>query len=244
VQEDYWVSLPEKGVFAIADGLGAGGGGQHAARIGCEASSAFLVRNSGDSDATLPFILRRYFTLEANMVFNALIHANRELGNHNRKLDISRRGGASVMTALVDRGYVALGSAGLCSARLYQGEGAPVLLNRPRSYRNLVHPGLEHSGYREAQSALGDIPMMALGFHEDFEPEILEFKVRQGDWLVLHTDGVSVETEKVILRARKEAAQGAAGEQVMSLLQSDLRRAVSPEDSLGVDNASILMVFF
>jgi serine/threonine protein phosphatase PrpC len=241
-QEDFLVSMPEKGVFSIGDGLGAGGAGQMAAQIGCEASASFLVRNSGDSDATLPFILRRYFTLEANMVFNSLIHANREICNFNRTRDISRKGGASVLTAFVERGFVALGTAGLCSARLYRGDQPPALLNRPRGYRNLENPTEELAGFLDAQAVHGDVPMMALGLHDEFEPEVFEFKVRSGDWLLLHTDGVPARVARLISEARREVEQGNESERVLEGLQSSLRGALSgPEVS---DNASILLAFF
>ena len=84
--------------------------------------------------------------------------------------------------------------------------------------------------------------MMALGLYEDFEPEVFEFKVRSGDWLLLHTDGVPARVEELISGARREVEQGMDSSRVLESLQAALRGALGEP---GVsDNASILLAFF
>jgi serine phosphatase RsbU (regulator of sigma subunit) len=84
--------------------------------------------------------------------------------------------------------------------------------------------------------------MMSLGLHEEFEPEIFEIKVRSGDWLFLHTDGVPSQAAQLISAARREAEQGGDPAQVLESLQATLKVALGgPEVS---DNASILLIFF
>src|SRR6185437_14086246 len=84
VQEDYAIADSTKGIFILADGFGGGGPGAAASKEACEAVKQFLFREAGDRDATLPFVLRSYFSLAGNVLFNALIFANRKLIGGNR----------------------------------------------------------------------------------------------------------------------------------------------------------------
>jgi serine/threonine protein phosphatase PrpC len=221
-QEDFNLALPEKGVFVVADGFGSSGAGARASRVACEAAANFLVRNSGDSDATLPFVMRRYFSLEANMVFNSLIHANRELTAANRDKSISRRGGASVLAALVERDFLAMAGAGVCSVRLFRGGEDPVLLNRPKTYMSLR------------------------GLYEDFEPEVLELHAEPGDWVLLHTDGLSRRQLETCVEARANWLSGGEQEVLLSRLKSTLSRSASEPagKTQFADNTSFLLLFF
>ncbi len=244
-QEDFNLALPEKGVFVVADGFGSSGAGARASRVACEAAANFLVRNSGDSDATLPFVMRRYFSLEANMVFNSLIHANRELTAANRDKSISRRGGASVLAALVERDFLAMAGAGVCSVRLFRGGEDPVLLNRPKTYMSLRGPN-GHGGLANADSGRQDIPLMALGLYEDFEPEVLELHAEPGDWVLLHTDGLSRRQLETCVEARANWLSGGEQEVLLSRLKSTLSRSASEPagKTQFADNTSFLLLFF
>jgi serine phosphatase RsbU (regulator of sigma subunit) len=39
---------------------------------------------------------------------------------------------------------------------------------------------------------------MAMGISEDLEPEIFEYRVRPGDWLLFHTDGLGSAAHEAI----------------------------------------------
>ena len=220
-QEDAVSNWMDKGVFTLADGFGSGGVGRHAAQLAVESMSSFLVRNSGDLDATLPFVLRRYFSLCGNMAFNALIHANRELLSRNKKAPLAEAGGASAIAALLDDDFLAVASVGVCSARLFRGEAAPQLLNRPRTYQQLRNPSVD-AGLDPSGVARVDIPMMALGVHEHFEPEVFEVHVQKGDWILLHSDGLTPRLLKelqVIYRSATSSAGFDAEKSITRLLR-------------------------
>jgi serine/threonine protein phosphatase PrpC len=211
-QEDHALSVQEKGIFVVADGFGGPLPGAQASKTACEAVRSFLVKEAGDREATLPFVLRSYFSLAGNVLFNALVHANHKVGIMNKGKDVHERGGASVLAGYLDGDLLALANVGGCTAwMLRQGKGAELVT--PRTYGRLCNP-FESDHGEELK-----VPLMALGMTEDLEPEIFEYRVRAGDWLLFHTDGLTAE-----LRARIAAIQlrglppAQAAEEVISLL--------------------------
>lgn len=196
-QEDFVLAQKERGLFVVADGFG-GAGGTRAARGACESVLGFLEKEAGDLDATLPFVLRRYYSLAGNVLFNALVHANRKVvaGNHGKSANA--KGGASVLAAYLDADLFALANVGGCSAWLLR-EGKITELAIPRTYARLLDP---FAADPEPDYA---IPLMAMGMTEDLEPEIVEFRVRPGDWILLQTDGIRTEIREEFQRLQVEA---------------------------------------
>ena len=179
------------------------------------------------------------------MVFNSLIHANRELTSANRGQSVSRRGGASALAAVVERDFLALAGAGLCSARLFRGTEDPVLINRPHSYISMRRPRKE-AGLAVSDSKMQDVPLMALGLYDDFEPEILELHAEPGDWVMLHTDGISPNQMQACVEARAEWLTGGDPAGLLSRLQESLSRGgdAAGTRSEMTDNSSFLLLFF
>lgn len=191
-QEDHSLVLPSKGIFVLADGFGGPLPGSEAAEGACEAVHGFLHKEAGDRDATLPFELKSYFSLAGNVLFNALIHANQKLLNANKNRNVHEKGGASVLAGFLDGDLLALANVGACSARIFRG-GKSTELVVPRSYGRLLDPFAGSSSSSESR-----IPLTALGMAPDLEPEIIECRVRPGDWLVLYSDGFDEEAGRQI----------------------------------------------
>jgi PPM family protein phosphatase len=213
-QEDHLLSVQEKGIFVVADGFGGPMPGASAAKAACEAVRGFLVKEAGDEDATMPFVLRSYFSLAGNVLFNALIHANRKVRALNRGKSVHERGGASVIAGYMDGDLLALANVGGCSAWLIR-EGLGVELVTPRTYGRLSDPfEAEQGGFEE-----GRVPLMSIGVAEDLEPEIFEYRVRPGDWLFFQTDGISADARSGIVALQKEGlAAPQASDALISLL--------------------------
>lgn len=183
-QEDFVLSDAEKGIFVLADGFGGPNPGVGASKAACESVKHFLFKEAGDRDATMPFVLRSYFSLAGNVLFNALIFANRKVLQLNQKKNVHEKGGASLIAGYLDGDLLALANVGVCSALLMR-EGESRELVVPRNYGKLADP------FAAGGDAGIDAPLMALGMAEDLEPEIFEYRVRPGDWLILFSDGVS-----------------------------------------------------
>lgn len=198
IQEDFVLAKRERGLYVVADGFGGSEAGVRASKTACESVLGFLEKEAGDLDATLPFVLRRYYSLAGNVLFNALIHANRKVIDQNKGKSANAKGGVSVIAAYLDEDLFALANVGGCSAWLMR-DGKLVELVVPRTYARLLDPFTVDPNPDHA------IPLMAMGLTEDLEPEIVEFRVRTGDWLLLQTDGVRSEIREEFQRLQYES---------------------------------------
>ena len=233
VQEDQILASRERGIFILADGFGGPVAGVRAAKIACDEVRNFLFKEAGDRDATLPFELRSYFSLAGNVLFNALIHANRKVWGQNTAVGVNERGGASVVAGFVDDDLLAIANVGACSAWLYRG-GEMRELVIPRTLARMRDPMGGAAASPELQ-----IPLMALGMGEDLEPEIFEYRIQPGDWLLFQTDGVGPSAREEVGRlAQTYIRKGPPAETALNELNRILR-----EDS-NSDNYSVSLVIF
>jgi PPM family protein phosphatase len=199
-QEDFVIGKKERGLFVVADGFGGSPAGLAAARTACDSVLNFLEREAGDLEATLPFVLRSYFSLAGNVLFNALIHANRSVFNMNKGKTSNERGGTSCVAGFIDEDLMALANVGGCSVFLMR-DGKMRELVTPRTYARLRDPLSEDPQYDQA------IPLMSMGMSEDLEPEIIEFRVKKGDWLLLQTDGIRSEMRHALLELQRQGVK-------------------------------------
>lgn len=183
LNEDAYLVVPERQLFGIADGFGGTGVGDVAAKRCLEDVRHFVEHGLGDSEVTLPFVYRSYYTSGANLVFNAFLYANNQLYQNNKQRHINGRGGASVAFVFFEGRHMTLANVGICSAYLVRRGRAQGLI-KPRSYNALkgVFPGSWNPKWA--------FPTMAMGQASDLEPEIIELKIERGDLIVLATDGV------------------------------------------------------
>ena len=223
--EDFVLVDNQRGVFAVADGFGGKGLGNQAAKIACDATAEFLKREGGDEDATLPFEMRKYYSLTANILLNAVLHASR------RVFQSKRVAGCSLVSAYVEFNHCAIASIGTCSATLVR-EGKSQRIVVPQSYGRFLDPTNE-SWVSGADGM--DAPMMALGVQEDIEPQLVEFRLHPGDLLVLHSDGFSVDLQDQAIQAW--VSQDTATERFGAL--KELLESADFED-----NSSILLINF
>ena len=54
---------------------------------------------------------------------------------------------------------------------------------------------------------------MAVGLADDLEPEIVEYRVKPGDWLLLATDGLSLQARSEIIAVQKQGLRSSEGAQ-------------------------------
>ena len=183
LNEDAYLAVPERQLFGVADGFGGSGAGDTAAKQCLEDVKFFVDNGLGDSEVTLPFVYRDYYTAGANLVFNAFLYANARLYEQNKLKHINGRGGASAMFVFFDGDHMTLAHAGLCNAILVR-RGRVQTLVKPRSYNAArgVFPG--------SWNAQWAFPLMAMGQSKDLEPEIQELRVEKGDILILSSDGI------------------------------------------------------
>lgn len=183
VNEDAYLAVPERQLFGVADGFGGNGIGDATAKKCLEDVKYFVEHGLGDSEVTLPFIYRRYYTAGANLIFNAFLYANQQLFAQNKTRHINGRGGASMMFVFFEGRHMTLANVGVCNAFLVR-RGRVQQLVRPRSYNMLK------GTFQGSHNPKWAFPTMAMGQSNDLEPEIFEFGVEKGDLIIMATDGV------------------------------------------------------
>ncbi len=228
VQEDHGVVNIERGIFVTADGFGGGDAGIKTAKLACEGILEFLQKEAGDSDATLPFVLKRYYSLPGNIVFNAVLHANRKVLFENRNQSSNQKGGASLLAGFLSDSFLALANVGVCSAWLVR-KGKLTQLVKPRSYSSIINP------FTIDPVEGADSPMMAVGMVEELEPEIFECQIEPGDWVFLQTDGIDEEIRNKIMELHHSGLEGRG-------LQDSLKSVV--EAASNKDNSLISLMIF
>lgn len=184
IQEDAFLSQPERGLFVVADGFGGSGPGVEASKLACESVARFLEKEARDRDATLPFTLKSYYSLAGNVLLNSIIFANEKIRSHFKGKTSNARGGASVTAAFLDEDTLAFANFGSCRVDLIR-RGEWKELVTPRSYARLLDP----TGGSDSKAGF-QFPLVALGLLEEIEPEVFEMRVEAGDWVILRTDGL------------------------------------------------------
>jgi serine/threonine protein phosphatase PrpC len=217
VQEDFAAFNDQKGIFALADGFGGRTSGPESSRAACESVLKFLQKEAGDLEATLPFVLRAYFSLAGNVLFNSVLHANQAVMRLNKGKSVNERGGASLIAGFLDGNLLALANVGVCSAHLLR-EGRAADLVIPRSYARLVDP------FSVVPSPESAMPLTALGMTEDLEPEIFEYRLSSGDWLILKTDGFGEDILSALAGLQSQGVDSAR-------VQETLKAAILKENS-------------
>jgi len=200
--QDAYLSRPEIGLWAVADGMGGHTSGQHASRATVDALAGL------EPCAAFPELVRS--------VRDTLCEVNRYL------VSLSQRGasptviGTTVVVLLVREGT------GLC---MWAGDSR---LYRLRDGR-LEQLTVDHSEANapDADPTLGqsNVITRALGGLDELELDQLTFDVRAGDRFLLCSDGLYRDATAADLQAR--LAGGDAATRVAELLQRTLQGAAS-----------------
>jgi len=215
-EEDAVAFNSEKGIFIVSGGFGGPTAGKKVAEISCEGVKEFLEHEGGDLDATLPFVLRKYYSLSGNIVFNSILHANQKIYSYNKDKNVHEKGGSSLVAAYLEGDLLSLANVGVTTAWLVR-NGSIRQLIYPRSYGWLLDPFNKVSDQKTVHS----VPLMSLGTTQDLEPEIIEVKIREGDWLVCQSNGEITEfIEKIAEIQKSELSSGKATEDVNQYLKT------------------------
>ena len=220
-QEDRAVANATPGLYVVADGFGGAGSGAEAARVACDAVAEFVAKTIRDRDSTFPFVYKMHLSVQGNVLFNALVYANRKLMEWNSRRPLSLQGGCSLLAGYLKEDRMVLAGLGVCSAWAIRG-GELRELVVPKGRFRMDDPFQSFS-----EGSVGDLPLGSLGVGEGFEPEITEVCVQPGDRLSLQTDGVTDYVRTIL-------GSGASGIEV----EADLERFSFK------DNISLILLDF
>jgi len=173
--EDSFLVLPHKGLFAVADGMG----GHNAGEIASQLAVGILEKRAGDlADRGM-----------AAMV-EAMREANERILEEGKRL-AAREGMGTTLTALLVQGTKALiGHVGDSRAYLWRDRALICLTEDHSIVAELVRLGrLTESQARAHPSR--NVLSRALGVEPDPEVDTLQVAISPGDVFLLITDGVS-----------------------------------------------------
>ena len=187
--EDRYVTDGDLGFFAVIDGMGGHAGGELASAAIAEATSAFIRESAGDSDKTWPAGLDPSLSALANRLRVAVHSANKALARLAQKDAALEGSGATLAALLIGNNKLAVSNVGDCRAYLLR-EGHLSQITRDHS---VVAEQLEQ-GLIDAETArthpLRHVVTRAVSGQADMAVDIHELEIREGDRIVLCSDGV------------------------------------------------------
>src|SRR5437867_10774934 len=199
------VTLGEEGlVLVVSDGMGGALAGDVASRMAIEAVRDVLIGNNADGSGCDP---------DASLVDclkHATIQANRNI--HNKSLEDSRCSGmGATLTGAAIRGdKLDLVQVGDSRAYVIRGEQIRLATKDQSLVQQLVDVG--QISEEEAETHMfRNVILQALGAQTDLAPATARIKIRQGDMLLLCSDGLSgklraEEIQKIVARTGDDLA--------------------------------------
>ena len=115
--EDKFVSDPDHGLFAVADGMGGHKAGEVAAQLAIDAMAGFISRSDKDYDVTWPYGIDDTLSFDGNRLRTSIFLANRKVFRAAESSDDYGGMGTTVVSVLVTGPHAAIGSVG--DSRVY-----------------------------------------------------------------------------------------------------------------------------
>jgi serine/threonine protein phosphatase PrpC len=189
--EDAFCASAEIGLYVVADGMGGHAAGEVASRIAVDAIEAF-VRDTRDADVnrTWPFPYDQALSLDANRLTAAFRIANRRLGTAMHDNDALRGMATTAAALLFGRGAPVVAHVG--DSRVYRWrDGALLQLTEDHSWvSEQVRAGvLSETDAR--RHPWRNVVTRALAGADDLEVDVADVEVRDGDRLLICSDGLS-----------------------------------------------------
>ena len=165
----------------LMDGIGGSQIGDRACRLGLETILTTYTKISGDPESTLPFFYSQKYLIEGNALINAFYKAHAVIREDNKEREMKLRGATSAIALARAKNIVTFVGSGNCTAYLY----------RRGSLKVVIFPdSLEAVSINDYQPHLHTMPMSALGLFEDVALSVREYRILEGDIIVLMSDGV------------------------------------------------------
>jgi PPM family protein phosphatase len=188
--EDKFVSDPELGLFAVADGMGGHKAGEVAAQIAIETVAGFVGRSAHESDVTWPYGIDEALSFDGNRLRTAIFLANRKVFRAAERTDDYGGMGTTFVGVLVNGAQASIGSVG--DSRLYlMSNGTMKQITTDDSWAATIlaqDPTLTREAI--AQHPMRNVLTNVLGARESVDVHLIERTLQLGETLLLCTDGV------------------------------------------------------
>ncbi len=233
--EDAFRERPDLGLYVVADGMGGHEAGEVASGLAVQVIESFLSdTKDADLNQTWPFPFDTTRSLEANRLIAAVRLANRRL---TTAIDADPALKGMATTAAV----VLLGPAGhahvahVGDSRVYRWRDGPLqpLTNDHSWVGEQVRAGLLTDSDAQ-RHPWRNVVTRAIAGGDDPEVEVVQVDVREGDRLLICSDGLS----SVVGLARIQALM-AKGDDLMTTAQALIQAA---NDAGGPDNITVILI--
>jgi protein phosphatase len=234
--EDSLFLNAEQRLYVVADGMGGHAAGEIASRVAVDAINEFVVLTGGGEEITWPFGLDESISYDGNRLKTAIRHANRKVLEATRESAEYEGMATTVAAVLVDGEVANLAHVG--DSRIYLWSGGE--LRQLTSDHSWVNEQIQ-SGVISAEQArshpLRNVVTRALGGRSDLVVDVQSRRVREGDVLLLCSDGLTTMITDDGIAAILERAQGDVARAAQELVDEANARG-------GDDNITVVLLRF
>jgi PPM family protein phosphatase len=188
--EDSFLILEEKNLFAVADGMGGHSSGEIASKIAVETIGQFFRDSALTEDSTWPYAYDDNISFEGNQLRTAVAIANEKIQEYATEHLESRGMGTTVVAVMAIQSRLVLCHVGDSRCYLLR-DGKLSSLTSDHSWVN-EQVKLGFLTEEEAQRhPFRNVITKALGTKGEATAEINEIEGKEGDLLLLCTDGLN-----------------------------------------------------
>jgi protein phosphatase len=188
--EDSLFVNDEQRLYVVADGMGGHAAGEVASRIAVDAINEFVCATAGDEEITWPFGLDENISYDGNRLKTAVRFANRKVIEATRERAEYEGMATTVAAVLVDGDTANVAHVGDSRVYLYR-EAALTLLTSDHSW---VMEQLQNGTLSADQARhhpFRNVVTRALGGRTDLAVDMQAHKMRDGDLLLMCSDGLT-----------------------------------------------------
>jgi len=227
---------PDLRLYVVADGMGGHAAGEVAAKIAVDSVSEFVALTGGSEEITWPFGLDESISYDGNRLKTAVRHANRRVLEAMRERTEYEGMATTVAAVLVDGDVANLAHVG--DSRIYLwSEGDIRLLTSDHSWVNeQIQSGII-SAEQARSHPLRNVVTRALGGRSDLVVDVQSRRMRQGDLLLLCSDGLTTMVGDEDIARILEDAGGDITRAVEGLVDEANERG-------GEDNITVVLLKF
>ena len=190
VNEDTFFSDAPNGMFIVADGMGGHNAGEIASSLAIDTMRKFIARTLQESEFTWPFGVDPALSYHANWLLTAMKLANRRVCRASETREDYTGMGTTLVSAVIVDGTMTYSGVG--DSRIYSiRDGAAEQLTADDSWIATLaagNPALDRATL--AAHPMRHVLTKVIGAREDTEIPVMERPLRDGDRILLCSDGL------------------------------------------------------
>ncbi len=212
--EDSLFINPEQKLFVVADGMGGHAAGEIASKVAVDAINEFVCLTGGDEEITWPFGLDENISYDGNRLKTAIRHANRKVLEATKEKTEYEGMATTVVAVLVDGDVANMGHVGDSRIYLLTDDEFTQLTSDHSWVNEQIQSGVI-SPDQARSHPLRNVVTRALGGRTDLAVDMQTRKMKEGDLLLICSDGLTTmvsdeEIERVLREAEGDVEKGVA----------------------------------